>query len=130
VPGLHPVGTKQIGPVLLVDQLPDQLADRHGKDQVIEAPPRRALKNRVLSDLATRLRSRRRRYGHRVEGALQTIGENVMVFAALLRHDGLNGRPQGIAIAGRARSNDGEQKVASCHGALHPNAANQYSPIG
>jgi hypothetical protein len=54
----------------------------------------------------------------------------VVILPALFSNDRLDRRPQGVAIAGCARSDNREEKVASRHGVLHPKIANQYDQIG
>ena len=43
-----------------------------------------------------------------------------MILTALFGNDCFHGRSQGSLIAGRARANYGEKKVASCHSAQYP----------
>jgi len=60
---------------------------------------------------------------------LKAIRQDVMIFSALLRHDGFDRRSQSAAIAGCARADNGKEKVASCHRALNPKMAIQYGQI-
>ncbi|MDB5577799.1 MAG: hypothetical protein JWR80_2975 [Bradyrhizobium sp.] len=97
---LHAVGSKQVGSVLFLDQLPQLLADGERENQIVEALGRHSLKDRILACLTCWTCRNWRRHRDSVQSPFEAVGIYVVTLTTLFSHGGLDRRAQSRPVTG------------------------------
>ena len=117
---LKSTGTQDVGSLMFLEQLAGALS-RAGKGNRRSSSDKRASTSRIASLPFAELRcgelavSAGGVTGTAEKSPLETVGNDIMLFGALVSCQCLGGRAQHVTVTGCAGANERNQKIATCH---------------